>query len=207
MKRTGIDKICTYLEEKKLSVEDVIRIAFYAGNLEGNKEIIVADEEAEMSLVADVSEDVIRASHNQHNLFDWWDVVEKSIFRHASIVRDTRTEIAERERCAQSSELDELHAGSSLKVEHWVYCGGDTNTPACMGLTLEELKTLRRRSAAAEDRVFKRIKALAYCWESQARETMYYDMAIENGVVIDIKNQSLPSNAQAPEPSHTGQEV
>ena len=41
MKRTGIDKICTYLEEKKLSVEEVIRIAFYAGNLEGNKEIIV----------------------------------------------------------------------------------------------------------------------------------------------------------------------
>lgn len=68
MKRTGIDKICTYLEEKKLSVEEVIRIAFYAGNLEGNKEIIVADEEAEMSLVADVSEDVIRASHNQHML-------------------------------------------------------------------------------------------------------------------------------------------
>lgn len=68
MKRTGIDKICTYLEEKKLSVEEVIRIAFYAGNLEGNKEIIVADEEAEMSLVADVSEDVIRASHNQHTL-------------------------------------------------------------------------------------------------------------------------------------------
>jgi hypothetical protein len=41
MKRIGIDKICTYLEEKKLSVEEVIRIAFYAGNLEGNKEIIV----------------------------------------------------------------------------------------------------------------------------------------------------------------------
>lgn len=80
MKRTGIDKICTYLEEKKISVEEVIRIAFYAGNLEGNKEIIVADEEAEMSLVADVSEDVIRASHNQHNLFDWWDVVENPYF-------------------------------------------------------------------------------------------------------------------------------
>lgn len=44
MKRTGIDKICTYLEEKKISVEEVIRIAFYAGNLEGNKEIIVAVE-------------------------------------------------------------------------------------------------------------------------------------------------------------------
>lgn len=69
MKRTGIDKICTYLEEKKISVEEVIRIAFYAGNLEGNKEIIVADEEAEMSLVADVSEDVIRASHNQHSVW------------------------------------------------------------------------------------------------------------------------------------------
>lgn len=29
MKRTRIDKICTYLEEKKISVEEVIRIAFY----------------------------------------------------------------------------------------------------------------------------------------------------------------------------------
>ena len=192
MRRTGIDKICTYLEEKKISIEEVIRIAFYAGNLEGNKEIIVADEEAEIGLVADVCEDVVRASHNQHNLFDWWDVVEKSIIRHASIVRDTPAEIAEGERGVQSSELDELQ-----KVKHWIHCSGDTNTPACMGLTLEELKTLRRRSAAAEDRVFKRIKTLAYCWESQAMETMHYDVAIK----------AQQNNVQASEHSFTGQEV
>ena len=84
---------------------------------------------------------------------------------------------------------DRMEPADTMRIERTIYFEAEnTDISTLTALTVEQLQTLRKESAAAEQAVFETLQAQAAAWEEQAGKTLLLDKAIEYARTPETKH-------------------
>ena len=86
-----------------------------------------------------------------------------------------------------SYDHDNLEPASTMRIERRIYFeSGKADLSKLVKLPLAELLSLRAESAAAEQKIFDRLKEQAAAWEEQAGRTLFLDKALEYARTLPV---------------------
>lgn len=100
--------------------------------------------------------------------------------------------------------MDNLKHGEEMQIERRVYRFESKDIAALTALPIEELQARREKSAAAENNIFEKLCEDAGKWETQASETMLFDLAIEYAKTRAVEHTA---NKWQPDNYGHGQEI